>query len=349
MSLRSVSFDLPALQHNFQRVKHFAPHSKIAAVIKSNAYGHGLLRIAKALPEADAFAVFSLEEAYELRKNNITQKIVVLSGFDSENEISAFEELDLIAIIHKSAQIEMLKSISLKNRLDIKIKIDVGMHRLGFLMSEFDEVVKALSSVENVNVIGILSHLPCADRINNTDTKIQLKILHELIKQYKLNASVAHSPAVIAWPESHYDWVRPGIMLFGISPIIGESADKYNLRPVMTLRSKLISIRNLAAGECIGYGATWICPEAMRIGVVSIGYGSGYPRHAVCGTPVLVSGKRCPLIGRVCMDMISVDLRDHHDAQVDDPVVLWGEGLAVEEIANCSDTIAYELVSGVSL
>ncbi len=349
MSLNSVSIDLSALQHNFLRVKNYASRSKILAVVKSNAYGHGLLNIVKALPDADGFAVFNVDEAIALRKNNIRQKIVVLSGFNTPVEISLCEEFDLIPVIHKFEQIKMLESQILKKQLEVEIKIDIGMHRLGFFVNQFDEVMKALVSIKNIHVFGILTHLPCADEYENQITKNQLTIMRELIQHANLPASVAHSPGIVAWPESHYDWVRPGIMLYGISPMKDELADKFNLKPVMTLTSQLISIRHLAANECIGYGAAWKCPEPMRVGIVAIGYGSGYPRHAINGTPVLVSGVRCPLIARVCMNTIFVDLRHHPQAKVDDSVILWGEGLPVEEVAQCSNTIPYELVCGVTL
>lgn len=347
MSLSAVSIDLNALQHNFNLVKEFAPHSKIVPVVKSNAYGHGLLTITKSLTHADGFSVFDVDEAVLLRKNNITQKIIILSGFNNINEIKVCEEFNCIPVVHKFEQIKMLQSVSLNKQLDIEIKIDCGMHRLGFFINQFDEVMQALSSIKNLRVGGIISHLPCADEYHNPMTQEQLSTLHQFIKKVNLPASIANSSGVVAWPESHYDWVRPGIMLYGISPMIGDTAEKFNLKPVMTLSSQLIAIRELAANECVGYGAAWKCPEPMQIGIVAIGYGNGYPRHAINGTPVLVSGIRCPLIGRVCMNMIFVDLRHHPMAKMDDPVILWGKGLAIEEVAIASSTIPYELVSGV--
>lgn len=344
MSLHSVHIDLHALAHNFNRIIDFAPHSKIIPVVKNNAYGHGLLNIAKALTKADGFAVFDLEEAMTLRKNDIRQKIVVLSGFNDINEIKLCEEYHFVPVLHKFEQITMLQAIELKKPLDIEIKIDCGMHRLGFYIHQFDELMHALSAIKNIHLSGIMSHLPCADEYHNQMTKNQLSVLHQFIKKIKLPASIAHSAGVVAWPESHYDWVRPGIMLYGISPMVGEYAEKFNLQPVMTLSSQLMAIRQVEANESIGYGAAWTCPEPMRVGIVAIGYGNGYPRHAVSGTPVLVSGVRCSLIGRVCMNMIFVDLRHHPKAKVDDTVILWGKGLAVEEIAECSNTIPYELV-----
>jgi len=340
--------DLIALQHNYQQVRKLTSPSKIMAMVKSDAYGHGLVQIAKSLTDVDAFGVACLNEALMLRKAKIVKRIVLTRGFSDVKELPLISKYGLDIVVHHESQIEILQTVKLNKPVSVWLKIDTGMHRLGFSQQEAGYAYDRLSKISQVQQpIYIMTHLASADDLSKSATHKQLDCFKRF-SFYSNPKSIANSAAIINWPKSHADWVRPGIMLYGVSPLADKTGEETGLRPVMTLQSELIAVKKLARGDHIGYGGVWKCPENMPIGIVAIGYGDGYPRHAEIGTPVLVNGIRCQIAGRVSMDMLTVDLRNNPDAKCGDRVVLWGEGLPVEHIAKYANTIAYELLCSLT-
>lgn len=339
--------DLAALQHNFAQVRHFAPLSRIIAVLKANAYGHGVLQVAASLPQADAFAVARLHEAITLRKAGETRPIILLEGFFYPDELELVAEYDLQVVVHHQQQVDAICQAKLYTPIQVWLKVDSGMHRLGF-RQEVTGVWQQLLHSDNVKrPLRLITHFSSADDMSLGTTKQQLANFQQLTQTLQAESALANSAAIIAWPECHTEWVRPGLMLYGISPMQHGLAEQHNLKPVMTLCSSVIAVREHKKGEPAGYSATWIAEKDTRLAVIAIGYGDGYPRHAVNGTPVLINGKRYPLVGRVAMDMITADIGDD-DIAVGDDVVLWGEGLPAEEIAEYAGTIAYELLCKIT-
>ncbi len=341
--------DIAALQNNLQRVKSCAPTQRVMAVIKANAYNHGAIKVANALESnVDAFAVCCLEEALELREAGIKKPIVLLEGAFHPDELPVIAHQDLQIVIAMPKQLEQLVKAKLEKPLHVWLKVDTGMHRLGFSPNDIEQVYTFLKQNQYVEKINLMSHLACADDRHDKMTEQQTEIFNQLVQSLNIEeSSLANSAGILGWPQTHADWVRPGIMLYGASPFVNRVAIDDRLQPVMQLQSALIGVKRLRKGETIGYGATWHCPQNMPVGVVAIGYADGYPRKAPSGTPVLVNGRRVPLVGRVSMDMITVDLRTQPNARIGDPVVLWGNNLPVEEIASLADTIAYELLCHV--
>lgn len=332
-----------AFQHNLQVVKQAAPKSQILAMIKANAYGHGLIRTAQALSAADAFGVARLEEAELLRKQGISHPIVVMAGFANAEELKYMAELNVATLVFNTEQIALLESQTLRQALEVWIKVDTGMHRLGFAVTELEQAYQRLKRCINVqSTLHFLSHFSCADQPEKPVTKTQMELFQQSVI-WPGTKSLANSAPILTLPESHLDWVRPGIMLYGISPFSEQTGLDWNLQPVMTLSTVLIDIKRVKQGEAIGYGQLWTCPKDMTIGIAAIGYGDGFPRSAQNGTPVLVDGKLCGLVGRVSMDLISIDLGNSPQAKIGDPVVVWGEGLPIEKIAKAAGTIGYEL------
>lgn len=345
-----ISIHLSALLNNLNKVKTCAPLQKVMAVVKANAYGHGAVRIAKiAEPSVDAFAVCSLDEALTLREKGIQKPLVLLEGFFYVDELSSIAHHQFEVVIHTPLQIEQLLTTSLPSPINIWLKIDTGMHRLGFIPDEIKSLYDRLKShPAHIGKIRIMSHLSCADDRQDHTTELQTQIFKKTTHPFDVETSLANSAGVMGWPQTHAHWVRPGIMLYGVSPFLHRTGQDEGLQPVMTLQSMLISVKHYHFGDAIGYGASWHCPQTMPVGIVAIGYADGYPRHAPTGTPVLVNGQRVPLIGRVSMDMLAVDLRNQPHAKVGDPVILWGKGLPVEEIATCAGTIAYQLLCNMN-
>ncbi|MCC5811844.1 MAG: alanine racemase [Ectothiorhodospiraceae bacterium] len=339
-----------ALRHNLQVARHAARGARVMAVIKSNGYGHGLLRVARALSDADAFAVTCLEEAVPLREAGYVHPILLLEGVfePRELEIACRYRLDLV--LHSEWQLELLESHRLSRSLSVWLKVDSGMHRLGFPPELVAQVHQRLLNTASVGPhIRYMTHLACADDRNDRRSLQQLERFSAAVDVLRGERSLVNSAGLLGWPDLVADWARPGIMLYGASPFIDGQEPKPDLRPAMTLCSRLIAINQVRKGETVGYGATWTCPEDMPVGVVTIGYGDGYPRHAPSGTPVLVNGLETQLIGRVSMDMITVDLRGIRDqVSIGDPVTLWGDGLPIERVAEKAGTIAYELLCGVT-
>ena len=341
--------DISALRHNFQQVRKAAPGRKVIAVVKADAYGHGAARVAAALDDADAFAVARIEEGEALRALGIAKPVLLLGGVSGDEELAAVAKLDLDLVVHHESQIATLERASLHKPLRVWFKVDTGMHRLGFAPEQVAPMWRRLEVCTSVAApIRLMSHLARADERGDASARAQIACFFSIDKAAEAETSLANSAAVLGWPESHGDWVRPGIMLYGISPFVGESGASHGLRPVMTLTSRLIAVNKLRKGDAVGYGGTWICPEDMPVGVVAVGYGDGYPRHAPAGTPVLVNDAKTQLIGRVSMDLVSVDLRSQPMARPGDPVILWGRGLPAEEVAAHAGSIAYELVSRIA-
>lgn len=340
--------DPQALRHNLDLVRQKAPGARVMAVVKANAYGHGLLWAAQALSSADALVVASVEEAMPLRTAGVQSPICLLEGFFAPDDLPQLDRHQLSPVLHHASQLEMLEQSTVRGPLTVWVKVDTGMHRLGFAPGELPTVLDRLRRLPAVAEVRLMSHFANADQPNDESTRGQIRSFLELSRTHSFQRSLANSAGILGWPESHFDWVRPGIMLYGSSPLSGKTADSLGLRPVMTLATQLIAVQRRQKGDRIGYGGAWTCPEDMPIGVAAIGYGDGYPRHAVPGTPVLVNGERVPLVGRVSMDMITLDLRSQSDARVSDPVVLWGRGLPVDEIAAGAGTISYELMCHVA-
>ena len=343
-----VIIDIKALEHNFSRIKELVHNSKIMAIIKADAYGHGIVRVAKTLRNADAFGVACLEEAEQLRIASITTPIILLEGPYKPNDLSLIIKLNLEVVIHNEYQLELLEKSKIDGPIKVWLKIDTGMHRLGFSVDKTEEMLRRLMLCRNINSTPILmSHLATANEKNHALTYQQLDTFREISKIVNIEKTIANSAAVINFPDVHFDWVRPGLMLYGVSPLINSCGHDHGLKSVMTLESEIISIQYLSKGEPVGYGATWRCPENMPVGIIAAGYGDGFPRHAKSGTPILVNNIRCPLIGRASMDMLTIDLRNQSNAKIGDRVVLWGGSLPIEEIATYAETIPYELLCGV--
>jgi alanine racemase len=341
--------DIPALRHNFQQVRKAAPGRKILAVVKADAYGHGAERVVRALDDADGFAVARIEEGRALRAIGIARPVLLLPGVCGHEELAAAARLDLDLVVHHNSQIASLERAGLRQPLRVWLKVDTGMHRLGFAVEHVASIWQRLQACPAVGTpLRLMTHLARADERNDASTGEQIACFLALEKGRETETSLANSAGVLGWPDSHGDWVRPGIMLYGISPFVGGRGEAQGLRPVMTLTSHLIAVNRLRKGDAIGYGGTWSCPEDMPVGVVAVGYGDGYPRHAPAGTPVLVNDARVALVGRVSMDLVSVDLRSQPAARPGDPVVLWGRGLPVEEVAEHVGSIGYELVSRIA-
>ena len=340
--------DLKALKHNFIRARQAAAGSRVMAIIKANAYGHGLLPAAQALGDADAFGVAMLEEAIALREAGFDRRIVLLEGAFDAGEAMLISGYRVDVVVHHQSQLEMLEQVRLSCPVDVWLKLDSGMHRLGFNAAGFSAALERLQQIGQVGKVYFMSHLACADERDKPCTRDQLQCFHDATDALTGERSLANSAATLAWPDSHFDWIRPGIMLYGSSPLAGATAQELDLQPVMTLESRLIAVNSQPQGEAVGYGGDWVCPEPMRIGVAAMGYGDGYPRHLPSGTPVLVDGRPAALAGRVSMDMITIDLRSTPEASVGDAVTLWGSGLPVDDIAERAGTIAYELLCGVT-
>ncbi len=345
-----IELNMAALRHNVCRAREYAPGSKVMAVIKANAYGHGLIRIAQNLSaEVGALAVARLDEAIRLRKAGIQGRILILQGFSQIDEIEALLHYQLDVVVHSEAQVQLLESVALADSITIFLKIDTGMNRLGIRPEQFSELLSRLQLCQCVRQpMVFMTHFANADDVQDVKTVQQLTVFTKATKNYVGEKCMANSAAIIAWPDTRLDWVRPGLMLYGVSPMLKGFAKQLGLLPVMSLYSRIIAIKQVKKGETVGYGATWIAEKNTCLGVVSIGYGDGYPRHARQGTPVLIGNKRVPLIGRVSMDLLTVDLNGCSDVQLGDQVLLWGDGLPVEEIATCAGTIPYTLLCGIT-
>lgn len=349
----SATIHIDALRHNLAHVRALAPGSRVMAVVKADGYGHGLERVARALSGADAFGVAALSDAERLRAAGLSQPIVLLSGFDAADDLPKLRQLNVETVVHHAAQLDMLEQ-SDGEPIRCWLKVDTGMHRLGFAPEAVHEAYARLVKASAVaDGIALMSHFASSDEFdgspsNGRQTREQLRLFAEATAGLPGARSLANSAAVLGWPDAHGDWVRPGGALYGMSVVDGKPGADFGLKPAMTLSTRLLAVNRIRKGERVGYSATWVCPEDMPIGVAAIGYGDGYPRHVPAGTPVLVNGRRASIVGRVSMDLMTIDLRGQPDAKPGDPVVLWGEALPVEEIGNAAGTIGYELTCSIT-
>jgi len=343
-----AKIDTRAFVANYGYAKSLAPAARAVAVIKANAYGHGAVRLARALEgTADAFGVACSEEASELRESGIRGRILLLGGVFEPKEIATAAQLDLAIAVHSQTQLDWLLAARPVRPLQVWLKVDSGMHRLGFAPQELQRAYQRLRDCANVSDIVVMSHFACADQPSLPTTQHQLALFLSTLGNIRAPFSLANSAAILACPDSHLDWIRPGIMLYGSSPLEPSAMQDSGLRPVMRFESRLIAVRQLAAGDSIGYGARYTCDRAIRVGVVAAGYADGYPRNAPDGTPVAVNGRPAHLVGCVSMDMLTVDLGQQAAAQVGDLVQLWGEQVEACEVARRCGTIPYELFTRI--
>ncbi|MEK6734253.1 MAG: alanine racemase [Pseudomonadota bacterium] len=337
------------LLHNLEVIKSYAKNSDIMCMVKANAYGHGLRSVSMRLDgKVFSLGVASVDEALALRKVNVKAPITLMSGAFEADDLFIASCQNFHLIFHEETQINWLNNIKLPKPIKVWLKIDTGMGRLGFDIESAKKAYEILSKNSQViQPIGIISHFACADDLESDLNKQQIVKFIEFTKDLPGPKTFANSAAIFGLPDTHYDMVRPGIAIYGISPFKDKTASELGLKPVMTLQTRLVSVTNAKKGSYIGYGSRFLCPEDMKIGVIAMGYGDGYPRTARDGTPILVNNKPCQLVGRVSMDMAMIDLRNCHDAKVGDPVILWGDGLPIEKIAKHTDNIPYDIICGV--
>ena len=341
-----ADISLAAFGHNYAQAKRHAPNSRVLAVVKANAYGHGIARVSKALPDADGFATLELDGAVRLRESGFAGEILLLEGFFEPQELVTIAASRLASSVHCEEQLRMLEKAPPPAPIDCYLKINTGMNRLGFAPANAMKALERLQATGAAKSITLMTHFATADGTEG---------VHEAMNRFEvathgvnLPKSLANSAAIFAHPRTHADTVRQGIALYGATPFSDRSAESLGLQPAMTLRSKLIAVQDLGPGDFVGYGATFFAPHAMRIGVVACGYADGYPRHAPGGTPVLVDGVRVVTAGRVSMDMITVDLTPVPKARIGSEVVLWGEGLPIDEVAHPAGTVGYELMCALA-
>lgn len=335
--------DLQALRHNY-RLARDSSGGRALAVIKADAYGHGAVHVAQALEaQADGFAVACIEEALELRAAGIRAPILLLEGFFEADELALIVEHDLWTVVHAIWQLEAIEQAQPGKPLTVWLKLDTGMHRVGLHPSEYRAAYQRLLATGKVARVVLMSHFSCADELNSACSDQQVAVFEAARQGLVAETSLKNSPAVMGWPNIPSDWSRTGIMLYGATPFDQTQPLAERLQPVMTLESKVISVRELPAGEAVGYGATFVSERPLRIGVVAMGYADGYPRHAPTGTPVLIDGQRSRLLGRVSMDMLCVDLTDVPQAGLGSRVELWGKAVLASEVATQAGTIPYQI------
>ncbi len=335
--------DLQALRHNYQFARKLSG-ARALAVIKADAYGHGAVRCALALEaEADGFAVACIEEALALREVGIKAPVLLLEGFFEASELELIVKHDFWCVVHSLWQLEAIEKVSLAKPIQVWLKMDTGMHRVGLHPRDYQAAYQRLQASGKVAKIVLMSHFARADELDSNASNEQVAVFEAARQGLKAEVSLRNSPAVLGWPQIPSDWVRPGIMLYGATPFETAQAEADRLQPVMTLESKVISVRELPAGEPVGYGARFVSPRPTRVGVVAMGYADGYPRHAPTGTPVLVAGKRSQLIGRVSMDMLCIDLTDVPEAGLGSPVELWGKNVLASDVATQAGSIPYQI------
>ena len=342
----SATIKASALANNLGVVRKHAPNSKVWAVVKANAYGHGLVAAARALEGADGYAMLDFEEAIRLRLQGVKKPILLLEGFFKPQDVALLSEYDLTPVVHNIEQIEILERTALARPIDAYLKVNSGMNRLGFTVDNVRIGWNALHGHEQIRSVTVMTHFADADGASGIAS--QLEWFNSMTQPMQAPRSMANSAAVLRFPQTHLDWVRPGIMLYGCSPFADQSAADLGLEPVMTLKTEIIALQNLQAGEHVGYGFGFEATEEMTIGIVACGYADGYPRSAPSGTPVLVNGERTRTVGRVSMDMICVDISTLPEAYIGTPVTMWGEGLSADEVGASAGTLSYELLCGLA-
>lgn len=336
-----ATIDLSALRHNLAVVRRAAPGIRTYTVVKANAYGHGLLRAARAFASSEGFGILEIDNAVRLRDAGYRQAILLLEGVFDHHDLRAAVAHDFVCAIHDPDQVAMLQDLPADARLDLCVKLNTGMNRLGIAPAKLSGVLESLQGNPRVRTITLMTHFACAD--DERGVAEQWRRFGDAVRGFELPCTAANSAAVLRYPETHSAWVRPGIMLYGASPFADVSAEALGLKPAMTLASRIIGVQELVAGDTVGYGATFVADRPMRIGIVAGGYADGYPRHAPSGTPVLVDGARSGTVGRVSMDMLCVDITQLPAAGRGSAVTLWGEGLPADEVAAAAGTISYEL------
>jgi alanine racemase len=342
----AAQVNLSALRANLRKARERASGAQVLAVVKADAYGHGLMRVLPALSEADGLALLELDAAVALRERHYARRILLLEGFFAADELAEIAARRFAVVVHHEEQIRMLEAATLPRPIEVFVKINTGMNRLGFRPDLAHTVVDRLSRAPSVAVMRMMTHLARADE--EEGVREQLERFEDACQGLPYPRSIANSAGVIRYNDVGGDYVRPGIMLYGSSPFPYDTAEMLGLTPVMTLKSELIAIQDIKANESVGYGGTYTASRAHRVGVIACGYADGYPRHAPNGTPVLVCGRKARTAGRVSMDMMTVDLTDAPQAVVGSPVVLWGEGLPVDDVAAAASTVGYQLLTGIS-
>lgn len=336
-----------ALKHNFARVKKAAPYAKIMPALKANAYGHGMIATAETLvDQVDGFMLACFTEALALRDAHIVQPLMVVQGPQSDDDLQLALEKNIRLVIHDQIQLKRLANFNPKGnqRLAITLKLDTGMHRLGLVPETIRSVYQQLKQHPAIQPdIWLMSHFSCADELDNAMTAKQIHCFDQHTAMLSAPKTLANSAAILGWPDSHRDWVRPGIMLYGSSPVNRMTVQDYDLQATMTLSAPLIAIHTLKKGDAVGYGATWICPEDTRVGVIACGYADGYPRSISPMTPAWIKGAFCQILGRVSMDVIVINLADTV-ATVGEYVELWGQHVTIDHVSTCAQTISYELL-----
>ncbi len=338
--------NLSALENNLRVARRAAPSARIMAVIKADGYGHGLLRVAEALSAADGFALLDIQDAIQLREAGFRQTLLLLEGAFSAEDMAFIAQYDLACVIHSGWQISLLDAYPGREKLDIWLKVNSGMNRLGFAPQQAVPAMEQLRRHRAVRDITLMTHFANADEPRGIAEP--LARFNDFAAPYRVPRSLANSAALLRYPETHGDWVRPGLMLYGASPFVETRAQQLGLQAAMTLHSRIIAVQELRAGDEIGYGALFRAERAMRVGIVACGYADGYPRPAPGGTPLLVEGQMTQTLGRVSMDMLYADLSQLPQADVGSTVTLWGEGLPIEEVARAAGTISYELMCALT-
>jgi alanine racemase len=334
--------DRQALRHNLNIIRQRAPTSRVMAVVKANAYGHGLQTVLPALDTADSLAVASMEEALQLRHLGWNKPILLLEGVFEISELKECIAQKLSVVVHQPEQVQMLLSQSFTTPLQVFVKLNSGMNRLGLDPETYHASIQALRQAPMLSQLTQISHFATADETRGVSEQMRVIAPHFAAHPYPI--SLANSAAIFHHPDTHHQWVRPGIALYGASPFQDIRAEDLQLKPVMTLHSRIIAIQTLQANQAVGYGQNWVANSTTRVGIVACGYADGYPRHAGTGTPILVENQRTHTLGRVSMDMLCVDLTGIPNAQIGSPVVLWGKGLPVEQVAQAAGTLNYELL-----
>lgn len=344
-----ATIHLDALRANLTRIRSLSRGAKVMAVVKADGYGHGLERVARALTDADAFGVAATADGQRLRAAGHRQRVVVLSGPDEPADLAELRRLRLDAVIHHDSQLAWLEADRDPRALRVWLKIDTGMHRLGFAPERAAAVLERLQRIPSIDRdIVLMTHFAASDEFNNAATAAQIARFDDATRGLPGERCLSNSAGVLGWPAARGDWVRTGGLLYGLSVVAGQSGGDLGFEPAMSLSARLIAINRLKRGERVGYAGTYECPEDMDVGVVAIGYGDGYPRSAAAGTVVLIGDQRATLVGRVSMDLVTIDLREATSARVGDPVLLWGPGLPVEHVAERAGTIAYDLTCGMT-
>jgi alanine racemase len=336
-----------ALRHNLAVARRHAPDSRMMAVIKANGYGHGLLRVASALRDAEGFAVLNVSEGIALREAGFMQQtILLLEGLFSADELAVAAQYKLTIVVHSEPQLLMLEIARGLPAVEVFLKVNTGMNRLGVPLGRFWEFYDRLRVCQSVGQLTLMTHFATADEPPGIEK--QFELFDVLTSEISAPRTMANSAAILRYPQTHSEWVRPGIMLYGASPFSDQSSAHLGLQPAMTLSSEIIAIQNLQPGDAVGYGRRFMADQPTRVGVVACGYADGYPRHAPNGTPISVAGRLTRTIGRVSMDMLYVDLTDIPEADIGSPVELWGEQVPVDAVAQASGTVGYELLCALA-